>query len=401
MIDFDEALRIILSHAPGPQEIQMVPLDAAIGQVLAQDIASDVDVPPFDKASMDGFAVRSADVAQPPATLDVVMDVPAGGVPTGRLEPGQAAAVMTGAPVPEGADAVVQVEWTSGFGTPTVEVNRAAPKGMHISPKADILKVGTPVLLAGTQVDVEELSLLAGAGCDPVPVFKQPSVAVLSTGDELVSPGETPGPGKIRNTNGPALIGFLRSLGLNPANLGQVSDTLDDLRAAVGKGLGYDCLLLSGGVSAGAYDFVQDILNEFGVEVHTTRVAVKPGKPTVFGTLNGKMVFGLPGNPVSAMVIARVLAGPALRKRMGYQDPASRVIRARLTSDIRKKPDRLWLVHGTIAFDRETAVTPVKNRGSADLPAAGRGNCLIVAPKDTSLVEKDAQVEVVVWRRCF
>ncbi len=401
MINFTEALKIIIDRAPGPGHVEEVSLGQSCTRILAREISSDVELPPFNRSAMDGFAVQAADLEKTPVTLDVVMDVPAGGVPEGRVGPGQAASIMTGAPVPEGADTVIMVEWTSGFGDKQVVINRAGETGLNISPSGEILKVGQTVLDAGTTIGVEEVGMLAAVGCDPVPVFTKPSVAVLSTGDELVPPGEVPGPSQIRDCNGPAMLGFLRDLGFDPVDLGRASDDLEATRVALEKGLEYDCLLVSGGVSAGAYDFVQDVLSNLNVEVHTSRVAVKPGKPTVFGTRGDHMVFGLPGNPVSTMVIARVMVEPALRKRLGCAELGPRTIRAVLQDDIRKKPDRLWFVYGTLELGLEAAVTPIKNRGSADIPSATRGDCLIVAPKGVNFIEKGTEVDVVVWNRCL
>ncbi|MCP4676046.1 MAG: molybdopterin molybdotransferase MoeA [Deltaproteobacteria bacterium] len=401
MIDFAQALNIIIEHTPGPGNVEEVPLGQSCGRILAREISSDVELPPFNRSAMDGFAVRASDLAQTPVTLDVVMDVPAGGVPKGRIGPGQAASIMTGAPVPEGADTVIMVEWTSGFGDKRVVISRGAEKGLNISPSGEILKVGQTILGTGTEIGVEEAGALAAVGCDPVPVFSRPSVAVLSTGDELVPPSEVPGPSQIRDCNGPAMVGFLRDLGFDPVDLGRASDDLEATRVALEKGLEYDCLLVSGGVSAGAYDFVQDVLSNLGVNVHTSRVAVKPGKPTVFGTRENHMVFGLPGNPVSTMVIARVMVEPALRKRLGCTEFGPRMIRATLQGDIRKKPDRLWFVYGVLGLGLQVNVTPIKNRGSADIPSATQGDCLIVAPKGVDFVEKGTEVDVVVWNRCL
>jgi molybdopterin molybdotransferase len=180
-----------------------------------------------------------------------------------------------------------------------------------------------------------------------------------------------------------------------------VGDDPGETREAVKRGIKSDCLLITGGVSAGAYDFVEDILSELGVEIHTSRIAVKPGKPTVFGTIGDKLVFGLPGNPVSTVVIARVLVEPALKKMQGFSSVGPRIIKAKLTRDIRKKPDRLWFVHGRLNLDQEISVEPLKNRGSADIPAAAAGDCLIMAPKGVSLVEQSSLVEVVIWNRSF
>lgn len=399
MIDYDEAIEIVLERAPGPFGTEHCPLLEARGRVLARDIFSDVDLPPFDKSGMDGFAVRSSDLTHLPVTLDVVMDVPAGGIPTGSVEPGQAAAVMTGAVVPGGADGVVQVEWTSGFGSPTVTIEKPVAAGQNVSPLGEIFRTGDRILSTGAFIDIEETGLLAATGCDPVPVFRRPGVAILSTGDEVVPPGQKPGPSQIRDVNGPALAAFVRSLGLEPVNMGSVKDDPDTLKAAVEKGLEHDCLLMSGGVSAGAYDFVEDVLEALGVEVHTRRIAVKPGKPTVFGTRGDSMIFGLPGNPVSAMVIARLLVAPALRKRMGLPPLPPRMVKATLMEDIRKKADRAWFIHGRLDKGAEPKVTPLVTRGSADLPAAAAGNCLIFAARGLTGIPAGTEVDVVVWER--
>jgi molybdopterin molybdotransferase len=401
MIDYDEALKIVLEQAPGPAGKVQVPLGIAAGRVLGSDVVAKSDLPPFDKAAMDGFAVRVADVAEVPATLDVVMDVPAGAIPSGPIGAGQTASVMTGAPVPPGADAVIQVEWTSGFGGDTVEINQGIKAGKNISPRGEIIRAGDVVLTAGTTICVEETSLLAAAGCDPVPVFALPSAAVLSTGDEVVPAGDDPGPGQIRDSNGPAIAAFLGSLGIAPTILDPASDDPSSLGPAIEKGLEHDCLLVTGGVSAGAYDFVTDVLEQLGVEVHTRKVAIKPGKPTVFGTRGDKMIFGLPGNPVSAIVICRALVEPALRKRKGCHRLVPRTVKARLLNRISKKPNRLWLVHGNLGLGEECTVEALSNRGSADLPAAARGDCLIVAPRGTDTIEQGEVVDVVVWNRCL
>jgi molybdopterin molybdotransferase len=401
MIEYSEARTIILENAPGPKGTEEVPLAAAPGRVLARAVHARLDLPPFDKSAMDGFAVRAEDVAVTPATLDVVMDIPAGSMPDRPIGPGQAASVMTGAPVPEGSDAVVQVEWTSGFGKPTVTINEGVKPGKNVIPRGEIIRAGDVALEPGTFICVEETSLLAAAGCDPVPVFTVPTAAVLSTGDEVISPSGEAGPGQIFDSNGPALAAFLRSLGIEPVMLDPAEDDPAALKTAIENGLEYDCLLVSGGVSAGAYDFVTDVLEKLGVAVHTRKLAVKPGKPTVFGTRNDKMVFGLPGNPVSAIVISRVLVEPALRKRMGNRQLGPRFAKARLLNRIAKKPNRLWFIHGRLGLGDECTVEALPNHGSSDVPSAARGDCLIVAPRGTTAVEQGEMVDVVVWKRCL
>ena len=401
MIEYGEGLKAILDHTPGPVGIEEIPLNTAVGRVLSRDATSDVNLPPFNKSAMDGFAVRTGDLEKVPAQLKVVMDVPAGSLPTAALGAGEAASVMTGAPVPEGADGVVQVEWTSGFGEPEVTIHRAISPGQNLSPKGEILETDAVVMSAGQRIDVEEAGLLAAVGCDPVSVYPLPRVAVLSSGDEVVPASAKPGPAQIRDSNRPALLNFARSLGLEAIDLGSMRDDPEDIKRAVRSGLEYECLLISGGVSAGAYDYVQDVFEELNVQVHTRRFAVKPGKPTVFGTHSRGIVFGLPGNPVSAVVIGRVLVAPALAKMMGRVDRVPRTIRAKLVGNIRKKPDRLWFMYGVLGLDGELTVEPVSNRGSADLPAAAKGRCLIVGPKGVSQIEKDTMVDVVVWERCL
>ena len=399
MIEYKEARKIIVDNAPGPKGVEEVPLASAAGRVLARPAHARLDLPPFDKSAMDGFAVRAADVASTPAALDVVLDVPAGSVPDRPIGPGQAASVMTGAPVPEGADSVVQVEWTSGFGSDTVTINEGVEPGKNVSPRGEIIRAGDVALEPGSFVCVEETSLLASAGCDPVPVFQVPTAAVLSTGDEVVAPASDAGPGQIFDSNGPALCAFLRSIGIDPVMLDPAADDPESLRPAIEKGLEHDLLLVTGGVSAGAYDFVEDVLAELGVTVHTRRIAIKPGKPTVFGIRDDKMIFGLPGNPVSAMVVAQLLVEPALAVRRGLGRRRPSTISARLTEALRKKPDRLWFAPGRLGFDPEPTVTPLSPRGSADLPTAVEADCLLMAPRGVDRLEAGTQVEVVVWSR--
>jgi len=399
MIEFDEAVSLALEKAPGPIGTETISIYQSVGRILALDLKSDVNLPPFDRSGMDGFAVRSKDLASLPVKLKVVMDIPAGITPEGTINSGEAASIMTGAPVPEGADCVVQVEWTSGFGASDVIVNKVVERGKNVSPLGEITQIGQVVLRAGTVLSVEEIGLAAAVGCDPVTVYLKPRVAILSTGDEVVAPSQTPGASQIRDVNGPATASFVRTLGLEPVLLGCVKDNQDSLRAAVEQGLEYDCLLLSGGVSAGAYDFVEDVLDHLGVEVFFRRSAVKPGKPTVFGTRGDRMVVGLPGNPASSMVISRLLVAPALRKMMGHQKTETKMIKARLTSDIRKKPNRRWYLYGDLVFDKELTVCPLNSKGSADLLPGVSGNCLILAEKGLSQIDAGTFVDVVIWER--
>jgi molybdopterin molybdotransferase len=399
MIDYGEALRAVLDGTPAAAGRCEVALASALGRALAEDVRSDVDLPPFDRSGMDGFAVRAADLEHTPVALKVIGTVAAGGALGRRIGALEAAEVMTGAPVPDGADAVVQVEWTSGFGAPKVTVERAVSPGDNVSPRGEILRAGAAVLCAGSSLDVEEIALLAAAGCDPVPVRPLPSVAILSTGDELVQPAIVPGPAQIRDVNGPALAAFCRGLGIEPALLGTVSDDPQSIREALERALAYDVVLVTGGVSEGAFDYMEDALAASGVEIRFRRVAIKPGKPTVFGTRGRSTAFALPGNPVSAMVVARLLVEPALRKRIGFAAAGPRVIRARLAADLRKKADRAWFVRGVLAPGDELEVRPIDGRGAADIVCAAAGDCLVHAPRGETLLPRGTAVDVVVWGR--
>jgi len=399
MIDYAEALRTVLERTPAAAGRCDVPLADALGRALAEDVFSDVDLPPFDRSGMDGFAIRAADLVRTPAALTVIGIVPAGGALGRPVGAGEAAEVMTGAPVPEGADAVVQVEWTSGFGEAKVTVERAVAPGDNVSPKGEILRAGAAVLRAGTSIEVEEIALLAAVGSDPVPVRPLPRVAVLSTGDELVPPSAVPGPSQIRNVNGPVLAAFCRGLGLSPAVLGVVPDDPPSIRTALEEALEHDVVLMTGGVSEGAFDYVEEILAASGVEVHFRRAAIKPGKPTVFGTRGQKVVFALPGNPMSSMVVARLLVEPSLRRRMGFAATGPRVIRARLSADLRKKADRAWFVQGELGVGEVPEVRPIGGRGAADIVRAAAGNCLVHAPRGETFLARGTIVDVVVWGR--
>ncbi len=397
MLDYFDALKLILERAPGPSGRLDAPLVAAVGRVVAEDIPSDADFPPFDKAMMDGFALRVADLCRVPVLLDVVGDIPAGSVPETEIGPGQAASIMTGAPVPPGADAVVKVEWTSGFGGKTVEIENAVGPGANISPRGEISTKGQTMVRRGTRIGVEEAALLAMVGADPVPVYPPLRAALIATGDELVPPNATPGPAQIRNCSSAALRAFFFERGIEVTDLGIVPDNRDATRTAVEKGLSCDIVVLTGGVSVGVYDFVKDVLVDFGVDVHVSKVAVKPGKPTVFGTLGEKMFFGLPGNPVSTTVIARVLMGPAVDKRLGLPPAPPELIRCTLLKDFKKKPDRLWFVPARVSLGEGATVRPIRNRGSADLPAAASANGFIMAPAGETRFAAGTLVDVVVW----
>ncbi len=323
LLTVDEAIeRILAAIAPLPAE--RTPLDEASGRVLAEDIRSDINLPPFDNSSMDGFALRAADIASArrdaPIRLRVTMDIPAGSSPSGSLGAGEAARIMTGAPIPAGADAIIPVEDTdASFNAADsslqaeVAVLRSVESGAYVRPKGEDIAAGQIVLATGTLIRPAEVGVLAALGRGTVSVTRAPRVAIVSTGDELVGVDEPLAPGKIRDSNGYTLAALVRSYHGIPIRLPVARDTLVDVRRRFGEALDQkpDLILSSAGVSVGAFDVVRTVLDEIG-KVNFWRVNLRPGKPLAFGQLGGVPFFGLPGNPVSAMVTFDVFVRPVL-----------------------------------------------------------------------------------------
>jgi len=382
MLSVAEAQQIVLAHTR-PLPPALVPLTpAALGLVLAEDVASDLDMPPFDKAMMDGFAVRAADVPEGRAVLTVVEEVLAGQTPRMAVGAGQCARIMTGAAMPAGADAVVMVEQTRALEGDRVEVrDRPIQAGQNVLPRGREMRRGQTVLAAGAVLRPQEFGLLAAVGRTAARVVPAPAVAVLSTGDELVEPDRVPGPGQIRNSNGPMLAAQVCRAGAVPCFLGVAPDRLETLRSLVAEGLRSPVLVLSGGVSVGKRDLVPEVLANLGVRPHFHKVAMKPGKPVFFGSREANLVFGLPGNPVSALVCFELFVRPALRRLRGHAEAAPPVVQAALAEDFRYTADRptyhpARLEDGTHGW----AVRPVPWFGSADLRALAQANAFVVLP---------------------
>ena len=302
----EDAQRLLLSRCP-PLHPRAVPLEDALGCVTSVAISAETSVPPFANSAMDGFAVRAADVRDAPTQLKIVATIAAGATPDVELTRGEAARIMTGAPVPAGADAIVMVELTSTSPDgDTVTVTEAVPPGNHIRDAGEDIAAGDEVFPAGTLLTPGHIGVLANLGLRKVPVQPRPRVGVLSTGDELVN-------GQIADSNRPTLLALCRESGFETVDLGTVGDDEAAIRTALDNGIeACDAVLTSGGVSAGDYDFVKKLLD---TEV---RVAIRPAKPLAFGTPDGTPVFGLPGNPVSAMVSFELFARPALRQMAGF-----------------------------------------------------------------------------------
>jgi len=393
MIYFDEALQIVLSSAVVITESEHVGLSRALGRILASDIISDMDIPPFDKSAMDGYACRAADLDR---LLKVIEVIPAGYRPQKVIGQGECSKIMTGAMVPEGADCVVMVEHTQEENGFVRVLKKGGPA--NISPRAEDLRQGDTVLSRGTRITPAEIAVLASVGCDSVPVVRRPVVGVLATGSELVEPCQKPTPVQIRNSNSYQLCAQIERAGCVSCYFGiaednpQIIDRM--LKQALAKS---DVVLLSGGVSMGDFDFVPEILRQNGVSLKFEKVAIKPGKPTVFGTSDGRpgarYFFGLPGNPVSTFVLFEVLVRPFLFKLMGSSDQRTRIM-ARLKKDLRrKKADRLE--HIPVFLNADGLVDTINYHGSAHIHAYTRANGIIVIPQGVEEIKADSQVSVL------
>jgi molybdenum cofactor synthesis domain-containing protein len=395
MVSVEEALGIVLGEADAlPRE--EVALDEAVGRVLAEDVAADRDLPPFDRAAMDGFALRAADVVAAPAALEVVGEVRAGEWPHLAVGPGQAVRIMTGAPVPAGADAVQQVEKTQPLDEFRVTVLAAVTEGANVARRGSEVLAGEVVLARGRLVDPAAVAVLASAGKARVRVARRPVVVVLVTGDEVVDVAAVPGPGQIRNSNGPAVAAQARLAGAEVRRLGVAPDRQEAIEAAVRAGLPADVLVVSGGVSAGDYDLVGPALLALGASFRFTRVAVKPGAPLVFGRLGETLVFGLPGNPVSAQVTFDLFVRPALLKMQGAVVVERPRLEAELLDGVANRSGRKSYLPARVRFEGGRLVArPLPSGGSGDLVAHAGANALVVVAGDRVRAAAGETVEAV------
>ena len=382
MIPVEEALEIVLREA-GALPAEEVALDDALARVLAEDVISDVDLPPFDRAAMDGFALRAADVAAAPAALEVVGEVRAGQWPDLTVGSGQAVRIMTGAPLPPGADAVQQVERTQPLDEFRVTILGAVVAGANVAPRGSEARTGDLLLARGRVIDPAAIAVLASAGKARVRVARRPVVALLVTGDEIVPVSATPAPGQIRNSNGPAVAAQARLAGATVRLLGVAPDRQDAIAEALGAGLTADVLVVSGGVSAGDYDLVEPALLELGATFLFTKVAIKPGAPLVFGRRGETLVFGLPGNPVSAQVTFDLFVRPALLKMQGARVLGRPRLEVVLAAAVKNRSGRKSHQPARVRFEAGRLVArPLRSMGSGDLAAHARANALVVIEKD-------------------
>jgi molybdopterin molybdotransferase len=377
VLSVEQAQHLVIEHSRrrAPAFAPLGP--ELLGLVLAEDVTSDLDMPPYDKALVDGYAVRAEELADGEAELEVVEEIIAGTPPRCEVTPARCARIMTGAMIPTGTDAVVMFERTQAVGEERVRILERVKTGQNILPQGKEMRRGDKILQAGTKLRPQELGLLATVGKASTLIYPRPVVAVLSTGDEVVEPSENPGPGQIRNSNGTMLMGQITRAGAMPRYVGIARDTLDSLRPLVAEGLNADVLLLSGGVSAGKLDLVPQVLEELGVTPIFHKVAMKPGKPLFFGVKHDTLVFGLPGNPVSSLVGFELFVRPALRRLMG-KEPGTELMPAKLAIDFAHRSDRPTYHPAKLQASGDGwQATPVPWFGSPDLRALAGTNAFV------------------------
>ena len=384
MLTYDQAIAQILGQiAPLPS--LALPLLDARGCVLAEDLFAPQAVPPFDNSSMDGFAVRAADLARLPATLPIQGDIPAGALSLPTLTPGQALRIMTGAPVPPGADTVVPVEDTEARGEDVAFLQPFEP-GQNIRRAGEDVPAGSLVVASGSLVRPAEVGMAAVVGRATVRVHPRPRVAIISTGDELIEPGQALQSGQIYNSNAYALAAQVAEAGGIVTHRLHARDTADSLREAFDACAGADVLLTSGGVSVGDYDFVKAVFAERGT-MDFWRVAIRPGKPVAFGRWGEPVFFGLPGNPVSSMVTFELFVRPALRRLRGLAEPSRPTVTARLTEDAGHTMGRQSYQRAVVTPEGGGySVTPVSKQGSGMMRSMVLANALLVIPADVSII---------------
>ena len=394
MLSVDEARERILTHF-SPLPAEDVPLPEALGRVLAEDAIAGEALPRFANSAMDGYAVRSADTstatAAAPVRLRLAGEVPAGSVYAGVVAPGEAVRILTGAPLPDGADAVLQQELTRE-GEGWVELLEPAPRGNNVRAPGEDVAPGAVLVPRGSEVGPAEIALLAALGIHPMRATRRPRVAILSTGDELAPLGAEPRPGQIRESNGPYLMAAVRRAGADPVRLGIARDREEDLRAKLAEARDADLVLTSGGVSVGDYDLVKQMLAEQG-NVEFWRVRMRPGKPLAFGFLGTTPLLGLPGNPVSAAVTFELFGRPAIRRMLGAAQVERPVVDVVLAGESIERADRRQFVRARLSSEQGTLTArPTGAQGSHIISSLRGATALLVIFEGTGYVHAGEHV---------
>lgn len=397
-LEFTQARQLVIDIVRAVSKgnsAESVRLEEAHGRVLAEPLPADRDYPAVRRSLRDGFAVKSSNV---PGTLRVRGEVRAGQPEQAPLEEGEALEIMTGAPVPDGADAVVMIEHVirapDAAGTQHVKTDARAEPGQFINDRGAEAQSGSALIPQGTQLDASHIAALAMTGHTSVRVVRRPAVAILATGDEIVDLQEKPASHQIRNSNSYMLAALVRASGGTPAVLPVARDTRDALRLLLGEGLEHDLLLVTGGVSAGKYDLVKPVLREFGAEFQFERVRIQPGQPTAFGTVGPTPVFGLPGNPGSTLVTFQLFAQPALQLLAGQTDPVLPLLSAQFEAPFRHKGGLTRFLPARLSADGQH-LRHIPWQGSSDVPALAKANAFLVADHDRQSWETGDSIRVM------
>jgi len=393
MLPIERGLEIVMSAVksndrPDRMPAESVPLRDSVRRILREDVLADADAPPFDKAIRDGFAVRVEDLDSVPVVLSVVGESRAGLAAGVTVERGQCCEIMTGAPLPAGSNAVVMVENTERVSANSVRILRGVRENEGLLRRGAEARQGELILRSGRRIGLADLGVLAGNGKSMVRVSAKPNVSVIATGDELVEVGETPRPGQIRNSNSYTICAQVEEAGARPTALGIARDDLGDLRHKIRQGLEQDILIVSGGVSMGKYDLVEKVFAEFGVEILFDKIAMKPGKPTVFGHRGQTYVFGLPGNPISTMVAFHMFVRPLILFLLKAENTDPKILEAKLEAPAKCDSERAALLPAIVRFDNgQYLIRTAPWRGSSDLVGLSRANALIMIPRRSGTLE--------------
>jgi len=396
MISVEEAQNILLSNLP-ERKVDQIPFQSAFGRILAENLEATSDVPPFHRSALDGFAVRAVDIENAPVELTIAGESRAGGGMPRELKAGEAISIMTGAPVPDGADAVQMIELCeiSSDGT-TCRILEPLKVFENIAPCGSEARAGQTVLESGHRIGPSEIAVIATFGYSQIKVYRKPSVAIFSTGDELVEFDKTPRADQIRNSNAYCLASQLRIMDLESDYLGIVRDDKEELRLKMLEGLERDVLIITGGVSMGEYDFVKDVFHDLGLEVLFSKVAIKPGKPTVFARRGNRLVFGLPGNPVSALVTFECFVRPVIGHLCGMRKPELPRLKGELLGDMKQSPGRMAFLPAW-SFWEESGwkVEPLEWKSSADIIGFAGANSTFIFPGNRDFLSRGETVELM------
>ncbi|MCK6602684.1 MAG: molybdopterin molybdotransferase MoeA [Bacteroidetes bacterium] len=396
---YEEAKSLILSTVK-PIETVYVPIKKAQGNIISQDIVAGENLPPFNNAAMDGYAVKIKNILsatpEKPVLIDTLDDVPAGKLPTTRLRSGTTVKVMTGAPVPEGTDAVVPVELTEPTYGNRIKVVGTVDELANIRFVGEDVQKGEVILTAGTEVTFGNIGLLAALGFIEVPVFRRPRIGILASGDELIPIDKPLSPGKIRNSNTYMLMALAQACNADVVNLGVAKDSISDITNRIKKGDEADIIVCTGGASMGDRDFLKKAFAELNVQIKFTSVRQKPGKPLIFGTMDGKPVFGLPGNPVSTFVSFMEYVVPLIRKMLDYDKTDYHYFPAELQEDIQKKPGSTHFIRGiaTLHPDGSYTVKTTGKQSSGLMTSIANANCIIHLDENSGSAAKGSKVRI-------